>query len=40
LPGPAAIAIVGTAIAAKITLEIAIFLDVFIMLPMGYDPPM
>ena len=32
-------AIVGSAIAAKSTLDIAILLEVFITLPMGYDPP-
>ncbi len=39
LPGPPAIAIVGSAIAAKSTLDIAILLEVFITLPIGYDPP-
>jgi hypothetical protein len=38
-PGPPAIAIVGSAIAAKSRLEIAIVLEVFIIVPMCYDPP-
>jgi hypothetical protein len=38
-PGPPALAIVGSTIAAKSTAEIVIIFEVFIALSKGYDPP-